>query len=179
MMFERTRTFAVVALAASVLACADNAVGPGDDSPALVDLEPQSGQVGVDVSANPTLRFDRPLAPGMEAYMALHQGPLSGPVVEGSWSMTSDGMTLRFQPAQPLAPATRYTVHVGAGMSGQSGGPVLLTTPGPHPGGAWGTDAPLPGATGMGGSTGTMMGVGWAHPTNGTFGMTFTFTTAE
>lgn len=179
MNLERTRAFGIVAVAASVLGCADDSVGPGDAGPALIDLEPQSGQVGVAVGAVPTLWFDHPLAPGMEAYMALHEGSLSGPVVDGTWTMTSDRMELRFQPTRPLTPARVYTVHVGAGMVDQSGEHVSLGMHGPGLGGEWVTQSMMTSAMGMGGPTGTMMGAGWAHPTNGTFGMTFTFTTTE
>ena len=130
------------------------------------------------MSAVPALRFTHPLAAGMEAYIALHQGPLSGPVVEGTWSITADRMALRFQPVRPLNPATLYTIHVGAGMVDQSGEHVSLGMHGPDLGGDWITESMMTAAMGMGGPSGSMMGVGWAHPTNGTFGMTFTFTTA-
>ena len=175
---RRGRSVGMTVLLTSALACSDSATAPGATGPALVDVEPQSGEVNFDPAGIPTLRFDGALAPGMEQFVALHRGSISGPVVEGAWSRSADGMSLRFQPTQPLEPGTLHTIHVGSGMTNESGHPVSLGMHGPELGGTWVTEGMMNQAIGMGGPAGSMMGVGLAHPTNGTFGMTFPFTTA-
>ena len=72
------------------------------------------------------------------------------------WSLRSwsgDRTRLTFTPSQPLKSQTQYVIHVGGGMQDQHG----------H---------------GMGGGHGGGMGAGCVHPTNGSYGMVFYFTTA-
>jgi hypothetical protein len=76
-------------------------------------------------------------------------------------------------------------------MQDQDGHPINYEEHGFHMGGQWMTQqmhqggqhgygmgqGGMGGMGGMGGGTG-MMGEGWIHPTNGGYGMIFTFTTA-
>jgi len=67
-----------------------------------------------------------------------------------------------------LKPRTRYTLHIGGGMMDADDHPVDLGLMGPQMGGQWA----------MGASHhGPMMGNGW-RGSNGSYGMSFSFTTA-
>ena len=178
MRLDRARAALTLALAVVAVGCSDDPTALDDDLVTLLSVQPQGGEINVPVGTSPTLRFDHPLGVGMESFAALHRGGLSGPEVDGTWAASSDRMTLTFDPSQPLMAATDYTVHIGAGMTDDHGQHVSLGMHGPAMGGDWVTSTMMTGAMGMGGLTGTMMGPGWAHPTNGSFGMIFTFTTA-
>jgi len=122
----------------------------------------------------------------MEEYAALHEGPVTGPEVAGTWARSTDGMTLTFTPDAPLKPATMYTIHIGGGMMDEDGHTVDLDMHGMDMGGEWATESMMTGGMGsgmggmggMGGQPGTHMGQGWQDPSNGTYGMVFSFTTA-
>jgi hypothetical protein len=93
--------------------------------------------------------------------------------------MSQDRKRLTFTPAAPLAPMTGYTVHLGGGMMDAGGTHADFGTHGSHMGGSWATSGMMGGGM-MGGSMGDQgyhMGQGWQHPTNGSYGMVFTFTT--
>jgi hypothetical protein len=86
-------------------------------------------------------------------------------------------MGLRFTPTRPLDPSTRYTIHVGGGMTDQGGGLVDLDLHGPMLGGMWVTEEMVMGMNTMG------MGMGVSHSrpewryVNGMYGLAFAFTT--
>ena len=157
-------------------ACTDGPTVVGAGGPSLLEVDPQGGQVGVSITTAVTLTFDHRLGPGMEEFVALHEGDVSGPLVTGMWSMSEDRSTLVFEPAEPLEADSRHTVHVGGGMTDQLGAHIDLGTHGPAMGGMWVTETMMTGAMGMG-PAGGMMGAGWAHPSDGTFGMIFSFWT--
>lgn len=147
-------------------------------SPALtarvVSVVPSGGATGVDPNAPIVVTFSHAMRSGMEQYVALHEGDVTGPVVAGIWAWSDDRTALTFTPAQPLKSQTTYTLHLGGGMRATDGGFVDY---GPCIGqynGQWATQDMMGGGM-MGG--GNMMGSGWRHP-NGTYGMVFTFTTA-
>lgn len=144
----------------------------------LLSVAPQGGSVGVDPDASVVVTFDHAIMASMTAYAALHEGPVTGPEVAGAWSLSADGRVLTFTPAQALKQATSYTIHLGGGMEGEHGESMDFETHGAmHMGGQWATGGMMSG--GMSGMDGSHphMGGGWSHP-NGTYGMTFTFTTA-
>lgn len=181
-------TLAAAALLVGAAACSDDddPTAPDLEAPVLLSVVPQGGATGVDPNTDVVLQFDHPLMPGMEDYVDLHRGDLTGPEVEGTWSMGEDGTSLRFVPGTPLAPSTTYTVHIGGGMTGQGGHHVDLESHGPGMGGSWATAGMMGGGPGggMGGGMGqpghdpgSHMGQGWEHPGNGSYGMIFTFTT--
>lgn len=133
----------------------------------------------MDVGTAVTVRFDHPMNPAMSDFAALHEGDVDDPGVDGAWSWADDGTTLSFTPASSLKPATRYTIHLGGGMRDALGHPVGFEEHGAQMGGSWATADMMGGgmASGMGDPISGHMGDGWRHPSNGTFGMVFTFTT--
>ncbi|MDT8341127.1 MAG: Ig-like domain-containing protein [Longimicrobiales bacterium] len=186
-----------VVLAASLLALG---ACSGDEAPlspevppvALATVSPPGGATGVDPHAPVLVTFDGPMMAGMEAYAMLHIGDVTGPEIEGVWSLSPDRLSLGFVPHLPLEPHTGYTLHLGGGMMDAQGHYADLERHGPGMGGAWATSGMM-GGGGTGGMGGTMggtmgggmggtmggahMGEGWQHPENGTYGMVFSFTT--
>lgn len=178
------KVFALLAMggfALGVVACTDDPTAPQDVA-ALLSMEPAAGSMDVSVGASVVITFDHSIGAGMEQYAALHEGELTGPEVEGMWTRSEDGTMLTFEPAAPLKAATTYVVHIGGGMMDDHGNHVDLEQHGLGMGGEWATQSMMSGGgmgSGMGmGATGQMMGDGWAHPNNGSFGMIFSFTTA-
>ncbi|MEX2284115.1 MAG: Ig-like domain-containing protein [Gemmatimonadota bacterium] len=150
------------------LGCNQNHMGLAADSQ-LAAVAPAGGSIGVMVTTKVTLQFTHAMRQGMEQYIAVHEGPVTGPLVAGAWSWSSDRRTLRLAPARPLAPLTLYTIHVGGGMQDTQNHMMGLDRNGMGMGGQWLSSAM------MGSNTG-MMGAGWQHA-NGSYGMVFTFTT--
>lgn len=140
----------------------------------LAAVVPAGGAVAVDAGTTVTVTFTHPMMEGMEEYMVLHLGDVTGPLVPGTWSWSADGCQATFQPLNPLEPKTLYTIHLGGGMMDWEGHAVGFAEHGVHMGGVWATGAMMGGGGMMGGG---MMGQGWMGP-NGTYGMVFSFTTA-
>lgn len=178
------RSMAAVALVSAVAACSGETTAPQatPEPTALLSVQPAGGSVDVSVGAQVVVTFDHGIADGMEEYVDLHKGSLSGPAVGGTWVLSTDQTRLTFTPASPLEPATTYVVHIGGGMMDEDGDLVDLEMHGLGMGGAWATGAMMTGGMGgmMGGQTGMggHMGSGWESPTGGNYGMVFTFTTA-
>lgn len=173
-----------VGLLASACSESDTPLEPEVGSTALLSVVPQGGSADVDRFAPVVAEFDHPVMEGMEDYALLHEGDVTGPEVAGSWIFSTDRMVLTFTPASALAPSTRYTIHLGGGMMDADGEQVDLGTHGDHMGGAWATPGMMGGGMmdggPMGGAMGEQhMGEGWEHPTNGSFGMVFSFTTGS
>lgn len=96
-------------------------------------VEPQGGATEVDPTEPVVLTFDHAIDPAMVEYAALHEGDVNGPEVAVTWSLSEDSTQLVFPQAEPLKPATRYTVHLGGGMMDSDGHHVDLETNGtPH-----------------------------------------------
>jgi len=119
----------------------------------------------------------------MEEYADVHEGHMEGNLVPGTWSWNDTHMKLTFTPNAPLKPQTQYVIHIGGGMQDQMGHPIDFEQHGFMMGGQWMTQQMHQGGQhgyGMGGGMGGGMGMGegWVHPTNGGYGMIFTFTTA-
>jgi len=150
----------------------DPAALDGETQLALV--VPAGGTVGVDPAGKVVVEFDGAMMAGMEQYMALHEGDVTGPLVPGAWSWSGDRRSATFSPAAPLKAKTLYTLHLGGGMMNGSGGSVGFNRHGSAMGGQWATAGMM--GNGMG-TAGSMMGTGWRH-NNGTYGMVFGFTTA-
>lgn len=148
---------------------------------ALLAVVPTAGAVGVDVNAPMEVRFDSPITPRAAYPIALQLGDCPGPVVAGMWSRTADGMALRFTPAQPLDPSTRYTIHVGGGLTGTDGAIANLELHGLGLGGSWVTLDMVMGMAGLGMGMGMAVshsGQEWLY-TNGMYGLAFAFTTGN
>lgn len=172
------------ALLVGATACSDDdgVTTPDLEAPVLRSVVPQGGATGVDPNTDVVLEFDHPLMPGMDEYVDLHEGDVTGPEVPGTWSMSDDAMRLTFSPDQPLTPNTDHTVHMGGAMMGQDGQHVDFESHGPGMGGHWATSGMMGGGGmggPMGGQQGYHMGDGWQHPDNGSYGMVFTFTTGS
>jgi hypothetical protein len=112
---------------------------------------------------------------GMEQFVDLHMGDLSGSVVPMSCAWSGDQTTLVCTPSSPLQPGTQYTVHLGGGMVDVNGQLIDMDMYGLGFGGQWIQGGMM--GTGHGGTAWGMMGGGWRH-SNGAYGMAFTFTTA-
>ncbi len=161
--------FAAIA-AAALGACSDSTSPP---TAALTAVSPAPAATAVATSTTITLTFDHPMMAGMEQYIDLHQGGVTGPTVPMNCAWSPDQTTLTCTPSNPLAPGTQHTIHLGGGMTDDHGGMTDLdqwTTMG----GQWCT-AGMIGGTHDGHPTG-MMGGGWRHGSY--YGMLFTFTTA-
>ncbi len=174
-MSHRVWHLSLVAAALALSACGD------PTAPALtarvLSVVPAGGATGVDPNAPIVVTFSHPMQPGMEQYVALHEGDVNGPVVAGMWTWSDDRSALTFTPAQPLQAQTQYTLHLGGGMRATDGGFVDYGPCVGQYGGQWATQQMMGGGGGGGMMGGGMMGTGWRHP-NGTYGMVFTFATA-
>ena len=134
----------------------------------LLSVSPRGGAAGVSSTPDIVLSFSGPMMPGMEQYLALHQGPLTGTEVPVSCIWSDDQETLTCRPTQPLAPTTVYTIHMKGGIVDANGEHVGMQRYGMPLGGELAGDAthhPL-------GS----MGAGWHTPT-WSRGMQFQFIT--
>jgi hypothetical protein len=139
-----------------------------------LSVQPAGGAKSVVVGDTVVVKFGHGIATGMEAYAALHEGSVAGPLVAGTWTLSQDRTTLTFVPASPLKPSTSYVIHLGGAMRDANGNVVNLEMAGMGMGGQWATQSMMSGGMANGG----MMGTGWQHLSNGSYGMLFTFTTA-
>lgn len=142
------------------------------DAAHVASIIPAANATSVDPNAPVTVEFTHAMMAGMEQYVALHEGDVTGPTVSGTWTWSSDRTRLTFMPVSPLKPGTRHTIHVGGGLRDASGNPLGLDQHCQQLGGQWATGQMM----GTGTMNGGMMGSGWQHA-NGTHGMVFTFTT--
>ena len=170
-----TRTIRLLpTLALALLACSDSPADVG--TTALLSVIPADGAADVSVQPVIEIRFDAPLASGATMLVALQLGDCPGPVVAGTWSLSPDGRVLSFAPAQPLHAGTRYSIHLGGGMT-DAGGDVVDIGSGPGLGGMWVTEMMVMGMGGMGmGGMPAHAGPGWRGP-NGFYGLAFAFAT--
>lgn len=135
----------------------------------LLTVSPRGGAVDIAPSSEIVLGFNRSMMSGMESYVALHLNAPDGPVVPMVCTWSGNRTTLTCRPDQPLAPGTRYVIHLGGGMMDAHGGQLDMNGNGMGMGGQWATGGMMGGQSGM-------MGTGWAFG-NGTYGMVFEFTT--
>lgn len=161
-----------IAIATVVAGCHDGFAPVGDTT--VLSVVPAGGTNDVDPNAPIMIEFSHAMRMGMEQYAALHQGDVTGPVIQGAWSGSTDGRALTFTPAAPLRSGTRYTLHLGGGMLDADGDLLDYDHCAREHGGQWATQSMMGGS--MMGGTWNMMGDGWQHP-NGTYGMVFVFTT--
>lgn len=164
----------------------DSGEPPAAGETMLLSVAPEGGSTGVGVDTVITVEFSHPMDPSMSEYADVHEGDITGPEVAGAWTWHENDTVLRFTPDGPLRPATDYVVHLGAGMTDADGEHVDMEEHGHQMGGEWATDEMMTGGGHMGGpghgGTGMdpsgHMGGAWDHPSNGSHGMIFTFTTA-
>lgn len=175
MRITRIRTGLLAGLTAALgvaWGCGDSA-GVNGDATVVATVSPAGGAVDVDPAGVVEVTFSRPMMAGMEAFAALHEGPVTGPEVDGTWAFLDGGTTMRFTPDAPLAPDTEYTIHLGGGMMDADGDSLNYDSCLEAHGGEWATGGMMSG--GMMADR-DMMGSGWRHA-NGMYGMLFTFRT--
>jgi hypothetical protein len=163
---------AVSALA--IAGCSNDLTDPASDS-VLLSITPSGGATEVDPNTSITIEFSH--AMHGETFVAVHEADMMGPfgpLVDGMMSWDQDELHLMFTPHAPLMPQTEYSIHIGGGMMDASGQVVDLEQHGLQMGGQWVMQDVMQDC--MMGVCGTMMGPGWEHD-NGSFGMSFTFTT--
>ena len=178
-----------LALLTALSACSDSRGGSslGPDGPTgtapatrLVAVSPPGQATGVDRAGPLLLQFDGAMMPGMEQYVDLHRGDVTGATHPIGCAWSADWTLLTCTPAPPLDPGTSYTLHIGGGMRSSNGSPILMD-PTDHMG-AW-----IHGGTGMmgggamhgddhAGQPWGMMGSGW-RAENGTYGIVCAFQT--
>jgi hypothetical protein len=151
-----------------------NGSGGTSAGTAFMSMSPAGGATGVAANSPITFRFSGAMGAGMEQYMDLHVGDLSGPEVPMSCAWSGDRTQATCTPTSPLAARTMYTIHLGGGMTSASGVAVDCT-PGLGMGGQWVMGGMMTGN--HGGMAWGMMGNGWRNA-NGSYGMMFSFTTA-
>lgn len=182
-----------LALAAAVVtalvSCSDGDSFAPDDpagtaaATRLLTISPQGGATGVARDGRLTVVFDGAMMAGMEQYVDLHRGDVTGPTHPIACTWSADRTQLTCTPATPLDPGTGYTVHVGGGLRNADGNQILMD-PTLH-GGSWihGT-APEGGMMGAGmnhwgdhaGHSWETMGSGW-QDANGSYGISCPFVT--
>jgi hypothetical protein len=180
-------TLAVVGTIVAAACGSDTTAPDGSTVPsasALLSVNPEGGTTGVDPNGPFSFTFDGAMLSGMERYVDLHRGDVTGPIHPLSCAWSPDHSTLTCTPATPLDPVTGYTLHVGGGVRGSNGTPIQMD-PGSC-GGAWAEPGPPdghgPGEGHMwgenhGGEPWPTMDSGWRH-LNGTYGMVIPFQTA-
>lgn len=170
-----TIALAMAGPALALVACgSDNASGP-TGATVLESVSPAAGATGVDPSAPITMRFSGPMGSGMEQYVDVHQGGISGPVVPMTCAFSADRTTLTCTHDQPLQAGTSYTIHLGSGMMDGSGHSAEIESHGMAMGGQP-VGGQMMGGMHNGQPTG-MMGQGWQDG-DGHLGMAFTFQTS-
>jgi len=140
----------------------------------LMAVSPVAGATGVPVGSPITFRFSGAMGSGMEQYMDLHMGDLSGAEIPMNCAWSADRTLVTCTPTSPLASRMMYAIHLGGGMTSANGGAVDCT-PGLGMGGQWIMGGMMTGT--HGGMGWGMMGSGWRNA-NGSYGMVFIFTTA-
>lgn len=173
------RRLEILALAGTVTlgvaACGEGATAVAPET-ALLSVSPTGGAMAVDPAEPIEVTFDHAMHDHAADYAAVHEGDVTGPEVAGSWTLEQGGTVMRFAPETPLMEGTAYTIHLGGGMTDADGHVVDLETHGMSMGGEWVEGSMMGG--GMMGGQDSHMGEGWQHPSNGSYGMIFTFTTA-
>lgn len=152
-------------------ACSDSS---GPSATATLDaVSPAPDATGVPAGTTVSLTFGQPMMAGMEQYMDLHQGDVTGPVMPMTCAWSAGNTVLTCTPNAPLAGGTQYTIHVGAGMT-DAGGHRMGMGEWQDMGGEWATGGMMGGM--HNGQPIDMMGSGWTH--DGHYGMLFSFTTS-
>jgi Big-like domain-containing protein len=145
----------------------------GASGVAFISVSPAGGATGIGVGAPIAFRFSGGMGEGMEQYMDVHMGDLSGPEMSMNCAWSVDRTLLTCTPSSPLAAHTTYAIHLGGGMVSARGTAVDYTA-GLGMGGQWIMGGMMTGT--HGGMAWGTMGSGWRNA-NGSYGMMFTFTT--
>lgn len=170
-MSRLTTLAATGAFATALLAgCGDST---GATRASLAAVTPAPAATAVAATTPITLTFGQAMMPGMEQYVDLHQGTITGPIVPMGCGWNPATTVLICMPADSLAHGTHYLIHVGAGMT-DAQGDMMDMNGWSTMGGQWATGGMM--GTMHGGQSVGMMGSGWKDG-SGHYGMTFGFTT--
>lgn len=168
---------ALGSLVGGVTSCDDGATGVEFET-ALLSVAPAGGAAGVAVDEEVVVTFNHAMHDHAVDFAAVHEGDVAGPAVAGTWVLEESRKVMRFTPDQPWKRGTVYTIHLGGGMQDAQGHMVEFASHGMSMGGMWANGGMMGGGM-MGDAGHPHMGAGWKHPANGSYGMVFTFTTAE
>lgn len=158
-------------IAAIALGACSDSIAPATAT--LASVSPIPAATAVAPATTIVLTFGQPMTAGMEQFMDLHQGGIAGATVPMTCGWSPDQTTLTCTPTSPLAAATQFTIHVGAGMT-DTGNHMMGMDNWTTMGGQWATSGMM-GGTHAGQPIG-MMGSGWKQGSH--YGMLFSFTTA-
>src|SRR4030042_558920 len=103
----------------------DGSGGGASAGAAFMSVSPAGGATGMAAGSPIAFRFSGAMGTGMEQYVDLHMGDLSGAEVAMSCAWSADRTLLTCTPGVPLASRTTYAIHMGGGMmtsGGQAGG---------------------------------------------------------
>lgn len=171
-----------VFLGVTATACSSSSTGPQGAAPTVLAIAPANGASAVSVTTPVVVNFSQAMMQGMEMYVVLHEGSVTGAAVAGTPTWSADRKTLTFTPATPLKPGSLYVLHLAPTMMA-AGGEQVDHSACTALGGQNVTTTMMGGATTGGGIMGGgamgsgMMGSGW-QMANGSYGMIFSFTTA-
>lgn len=150
------------------------------EAPTVLAIVPANLSVSADPSKPVVITFSRPMQMGMETFVVLHEGGVTGSPVAGVATWSDDRTMMTFTPSAPLKARMTWTLHFSPGMRGLDREAIDFAAC-TRLGGRYVT-AGMMGLTSssgmMNGSWGSgMMGGGW-RAADGSFGMIFSFTTA-
>ncbi|HUL50652.1 MAG TPA: Ig-like domain-containing protein [Gemmatimonadales bacterium] len=134
----------------------------------LESVAPAGGATGVSPTASVVVTFSSSTRSGMELFVSLHQGSVTGASIAHTATWSPDHSTLILLPSPPLQAGKQYTVHIGGGILDKFGNAVDMSQNGLNLGGLWATPALM---NGSGETT-----FGWLG-SNGDYGLLFTFST--
>ncbi|HVA57388.1 MAG TPA: Ig-like domain-containing protein [Gemmatimonadaceae bacterium] len=171
MLFTLAATTALTACSGSSSTTTAPATNPSRTQ--VVAVSPVGGATGIDPAAPIVVSFSHAMRAGAQIYVSLHEGTVTGAIVSGTATWSTDSMKLTFMPSTPLKAHTTYALHMGGDMMDDRGDAVDLSTCTQFGGQA--ATGQMMGSGGMMG--GGEMGSGWQTPGSSTYGMVFTFTT--
>ena len=158
-----------VATAISVIAasCSNNTgIYSGAQAATILEsVAPAGGATGVSPTASVVITFSSATRSGMEFYVSIHQGTVTGPTVTHAATWSPDHSTLILTPDSSLTAGKPYTIHIGGGIVDKFGNAIDMAQKGPSLGGQWANA-----------DNSSETGVGWLG-SNGHYEMLFTFST--
>jgi hypothetical protein len=157
----------------SVLIAASCSTGTGlyngvETATVFQSVAPPGGSTGVSPTDSVVVTFSSSTRSGMEEFVSLHQGSVTGPLIACKPTWSPDHSTLTLKPNASLQAGMGYTLHIGGGILDKYGNMVDMSQNGLNMGGQWATQALM---NGSGETT-----YGWLG-SNADYGMLFTFHT--
>lgn len=163
--------FPLSAVVVGLASCSDSMMSHDGDVVVVESVTPANGAV-VATTTPVSITFSHAMMQEMENLIVLHEGSVTGPVVNGTVAWSADRRTLTITPAVALKAATTYVLHLAPGLRSTVG--VYVNHASCSGMGGRVVGSAMMGSGGM--ATG-MMGTGW-QAADGTYGMIFTFITS-